>query len=664
MCKIPVRVLYAVLVLFLPFLSYAQITQYQYNSSIGGLSDLIIPQLFEVDNNNNVYILEQEDYESGYNLKKFNSRNELISDVKLTISGSSSTNSVYFSAFRCSPAGQLLALDSYGGMIYVFGQDGNLTKELYLYDIEEILEGSLYYPSDMIVSDNNTIYILYSNGIAGLDFEGNVISLWMFEEYLNAYSLTIDKRGNLYVSFDLSILVLAPDGTVINTISTYIPLPEIYIRQIVSDGYDRLFITYGGYYSNVYAIYRTDGKEIASYQDGHLYTTESGETIYVSFSELSQIAFKNQRLYIGDSQYDNKDSIFQYDRIAIFDEIKLEPFAIHGPGRIPINTPVTYKILPELDGQYLYCKYTGTNVEQVIPFDFSSGDESQWNITLIASPDATRGRLVCMFESSQIEQDSIYLDITPYVPARPYSISPVSCDTEDFVLCGDGSIKSFSFNNISKSNIHCNGYGYKDYTMDNLVASAHIGQLYSATIFLDTDHPSLPYYAGIWIDLNNDGDFDDDGEFAGTSIAFDGIVKFINIQIPQYSDYTGDARMRVRSRVMTPFSAGESCMRKGDIGETQDYAVQITQSLSLAASEVITPNNDGKNDHFVIQGVDHDYDNKLVITDSYGKVIRQMSNYTNDWPSQNDRSILPSGTYYYFFENGPGSINGFFIVNY
>ena len=663
MCKIPHRTLSFVFVLFLPLLSYGQLTQYNYSSSIGGLSDLILPQLFEVDNNGNVYILEWKDESSYYNVKKFNSENNLIRDIELNTSGSSSL--LYFSQFRCSLSGQLVALDNYNGIIYVFDQDGNPTIEINLIENEKLIEYELYYPNDIVVSDDNIIYILYNYGIAGIDLKGNLVSIWTFENYHNTRSLTIDKKGNLYASYNSSIFIYAPDGTVTDTLFTYSPFSESYIQQIVSDGNDRLFVTYqGSYNDNVYAILRTDGREIASYQSGHFYITETNDTTYVSFRTLSQMAFKNQRLYIGDYHNYDESMIFQYDRIAIFDEVKLEPFAIYGPDRLPINTPVTYRILPELENQSVFCRYTGTNVERTTSLEMESEAGNNWEITLVASDNATAGRLVCIFGSYQIEQDSIFLDITPYAPARPYAISPVTCDTKDFVLCGDGSIKSFDFNNINKSNIDCNGYGYKDYTMDNLVANANIGQLYSATISLDTDNPSFPYYAGIWIDLNNDGDFDDDGEFAGTAIAFDGTVRFINIQIPQYSNYTGDARMRVRSRIMTPFSASEACMRKGDIGETQDYALQIIQPISLAASEAITPNNDGKNDYFVIKGIDKEHDNKLIITDSYGKMINQIRNYGNDWPAQNDRGVLPSGTYYYFFENGPGSINGFFIVNY
>lgn len=659
----PIRFLYGILVLFLPLLSNAQVIQYNYHSSIGGLSNEILPQLFDVDNQNNVYILERKSQDS-YSVKKFNSANMLISEVELI---TSSTSRLYFSQFRCSKDGYMLGFDDYSGIIYVFGQDGNAIEELHLYDNIEFIEHSFYEPIDMIVSDDNIIYILLNHGMAGLDFEGNVKTLWMFEEDFYANSLTIDKRGNLYVAdYEYTVLVYTPQGTVTDTVSVYTPFLQSYITQIVSDGHDKLFVLYQASYMNYYAVYRTDGKVITSYENGHSYITESGDTIYVNFKVLGRMSFKNNRLYIADHQGNEDHPVFQFDRIAIFDQMKTEPFAIYGPDRIPVNTPVTYQILPKYENLSLYCRYTGTRVERIASIDEGSGSGygNSDKITLLALDNATPGQLICSFESEKVEQDSIFLNITPYTPTRPYAVNPVNCDTKEEVYCGDGSIKSFNFSNLSKRNIDCRGYGYKDYTMDNLVANTNIGQLYSATISLNTDNPSLPYYAGIWIDLNNDGDFDDPDEFAGTSLAFDEVVKFINIRIPQYTDYTGDARLRVRSRAIAPFSADESCINKGDVGETQDYTIQIIQSVSLTATEVITPNNDGKNDHFVIRGIDNEYTNKLLITDSFGKKISQINDYRNDWPAQNDRSLLPSGTYYYFFENGPGSINGFFIVNY
>ncbi|MCE2777616.1 MAG: gliding motility-associated C-terminal domain-containing protein, partial [Algoriphagus sp.] len=60
-------------------------------------------------------------------------------------------------------------------------------------------------------------------------------------------------------------------------------------------------------------------------------------------------------------------------------------------------------------------------------------------------------------------------------------------------------------------------------------------------------------------------------------------------------------------------------------------------------SNVITPNGDGKNDAFVINGLGRFASNEIVIFDRWGSHVFQKKGYQNDWAGQG----LVAGTYFY-----------------
>ncbi len=60
-------------------------------------------------------------------------------------------------------------------------------------------------------------------------------------------------------------------------------------------------------------------------------------------------------------------------------------------------------------------------------------------------------------------------------------------------------------------------------------------------------------------------------------------------------------------------------------------------------SNVITPNGDGKNDAFVINGLGKFASNELIIFDRWGSHVFQKKGYQNDWTGQG----LVAGTYFY-----------------
>jgi gliding motility-associated-like protein len=77
---------------------------------------------------------------------------------------------------------------------------------------------------------------------------------------------------------------------------------------------------------------------------------------------------------------------------------------------------------------------------------------------------------------------------------------------------------------------------------------------------------------------------------------------------------------------------------------------------------VITSNNDGKNDQFLIHGLESYTENTLVIFNRWGDQVYEMTNYDNQWDGKsNGGNNLPAGNYYVILNinNGEIVLNGF-----
>jgi len=79
--------------------------------------------------------------------------------------------------------------------------------------------------------------------------------------------------------------------------------------------------------------------------------------------------------------------------------------------------------------------------------------------------------------------------------------------------------------------------------------------------------------------------------------------------------------------------------------------------------DAITPNNDGKNDSFVISGIENT-NNTVEIYNRWGQVIFSAINYQNDWKGTNQNgSALQDDTYFYVITiNDTLTYNGFVVV--
>jgi gliding motility-associated-like protein len=69
----------------------------------------------------------------------------------------------------------------------------------------------------------------------------------------------------------------------------------------------------------------------------------------------------------------------------------------------------------------------------------------------------------------------------------------------------------------------------------------------------------------------------------------------------------------------------------------------------------VSPNGDGLNDVFKIEGVHKYPNNRLQIYNRWGALVYDATKYNNDWDGSWNNYILPDGTYFYVLDLGNGS---------
>ncbi len=91
-----------------------------------------------------------------------------------------------------------------------------------------------------------------------------------------------------------------------------------------------------------------------------------------------------------------------------------------------------------------------------------------------------------------------------------------------------------------------------------------------------------------------------------------------------------------------------------------------TVSITVYCEEIrvhngFSPNNDGKNDSFVIKGVEDLPGNKLFVYNRWGLLVYQAIDYQNDWQGTWKGTDLIDGTYYYLFDDGKGNLQSGYV---
>ena len=83
--------------------------------------------------------------------------------------------------------------------------------------------------------------------------------------------------------------------------------------------------------------------------------------------------------------------------------------------------------------------------------------------------------------------------------------------------------------------------------------------------------------------------------------------------------------------------------------------VQCTSDRPFVIYTGLSPNGDGLNDVFQIDGIEDFPNNKLQIFNRWGNRVYIMDGYKNEWNgTYNESEMLPDGTYFYLLDDGEG----------
>jgi gliding motility-associated-like protein len=84
---------------------------------------------------------------------------------------------------------------------------------------------------------------------------------------------------------------------------------------------------------------------------------------------------------------------------------------------------------------------------------------------------------------------------------------------------------------------------------------------------------------------------------------------------------------------------------------------------TIVASNILSPNGDGKNDTWVVKNIDQYPNNSVTVYDQNKGIIFNKKAYANDWTGTSPSGTLTQGTYYYLIDLGNGTtMKGFITV--
>ncbi|MGO4290323.1 MBG domain-containing protein, partial [Chitinophaga sp. RAB17] len=85
---------------------------------------------------------------------------------------------------------------------------------------------------------------------------------------------------------------------------------------------------------------------------------------------------------------------------------------------------------------------------------------------------------------------------------------------------------------------------------------------------------------------------------------------------------------------------------------TEEITINVKEDYKLEATNILTPNGDGKNDLWVVKNIDMYPQNEVKIFDRAGRMVFHQRGYTNNWNGTVNGQRLAEGTYYYIIDLG------------
>ncbi|HWZ22962.1 MAG TPA: gliding motility-associated C-terminal domain-containing protein, partial [Cytophagaceae bacterium] len=321
-----------------------------------------------------------------------------------------------------------------------------------------------------------------------------------------------------------------------------------------------------------------------------------------------------------------------------------QSYNILGKDIASISSQSDYYVQPIKAGYTYQWSANNTNV-------FTKNSISGDTLTVFFTNDTSSVTLTCSIidvNGALVKTLTKKITINPE-PTLAQSLTPTLCAASQ-TNCQTSYINSFSIVNtkVGSTNTGCSPTGYFDFTSSSHYDTLYIGSSYQATIEYGVASGPTAYF-GVWIDFNNDGQINDTREFVGSSSSTTGTTNVNNILIPTDVEQ-GPKRLRARIRLSAPFTVQDFCATNDETAETEDYLIVLNKYNGVKTPNFITPNNDGKNDLFIVHGADGNTDNNLKVFNKIGDLVFEANNYDNTWAGKDQNgNALKSGTYYYVF---------------
>lgn len=142
----------------------------------------------------------------------------------------------------------------------------------------------------------------------------------------------------------------------------------------------------------------------------------------------------------------------------------------------------------------------------------------------------------------------------------------------------------------------------------------------------------------------------------------DGIVTNMDIIIPSGAPTNGTVQLNLDGSINYQPNqdfCGSSdqfqyqiCNETGCDTTTVDIYVNCATAMKFYNG--FSPNGDGQNDYFTIEGISQYPNNELTIFNRWGTEVFKMKGYKNAWEGTWNNKQLPNGTYFYVLKDGEG----------
>jgi GEVED domain/Secretion system C-terminal sorting domain/Pregnancy-associated plasma protein-A len=228
---------------------------------------------------------------------------------------------------------------------------------------------------------------------------------------------------------------------------------------------------------------------------------------------------------------------------------------------------------------YLIERSTTSNSSGFVPVAYGGTSE---NVTTFIDGTVSVGTTYYYRVKASNDNCNDYSNVVAFTPTlsycQPYYLSTCKTDNGNSPrYIGVVSIKTIAnVKVLEKLDSDCSS-NLSDFTATsgNVVA----GTTYNATVKLKEVGGWYPLKVGIWLDINNDKDFDDAGEYLGN-----GVISFSSVTIPitiPLVTYNGGRRLRIRA--ISPEETMSSTASCGNfaVGETEDYTLNVSGGVAL-----------------------------------------------------------------------------------